>query len=247
MILAFALLVHSGLWQAQVFVADGMRFGFAHAVSITLLLACWVLWWEAITRNASVLEALAYPAAAVGLLLPVFFPGTVTGTYADNVFFQAHLSVALAASSVVSLAAAQAVLMSLQERRLHSPRGLMGVASKDHTADGLTSVLDRLPPLLTMESLLFKLLTAGFVLLSLTLVSGALFSEQWLHKPMQFNHKTVFTVLSWAIFGSLLLGRHLRGWRGRTALRWTLAGVATLLLAYVGSRFVLEVILQRAV
>ncbi len=244
-LLAVALLSHTVLWHAQVFTPEGMRFGFAYAVSITLLLACWVLWWESVSGVPSVLEAVAYPAAAGGLLLPLFFTGSPTGNYATNPYFQAHLSVALAASSVVTLAAAQAVLMSFQERRLHSPRGLMGVASGGHAADTFTSVIDRLPPLLTMERLLFKLLTAGFVLLSLTLFSGVLFTEQWLNKPLQFNHKTLFTLLSWAIFGALLLGRHLKGWRGRTALRWTLAGVSTLLLAYVGSRFVLEVILHR--
>lgn len=241
-----ALLVHSLLWHGQVFTADGMRFGFAHAVSITLLLACWVLWWESVSGVPSVLDAIAYPAAGLGLLLPLHFTGSPTGNYASNPYFQAHLSVALAASSVVTLAAAQAVLMSLQERRLHSPRGLMIAASAtDRSVAGFSTLLDRLPPLLTMERLLFKLILAGFALLSLTLVSGVLFTEQWLNKPLQFNHKTIFTVVSWAIFGGLLLGRHLRGWRGRTALRWTLAGVSTLLLAYVGSRFVLEVILQR--
>ena len=78
-----------------------------------------------------------------------------------------------------------------------------------------------------------------------TLVSGIAFSEEVFGKPLTFNHKTVFAILSWVIFAALLAGRHLRGWRGRIALRWTLAGFAALLLAYVGSRFVLEVILGR--
>lgn len=244
-LLVVALLLHAMLWHGQVFTPDGMRFGFAHAVSITLLLACAVLWWESVSGVPSVLEAIAYPVAGVGLLLPLFFPGSVTGQYASSPYFQAHLSIALAASSVVTLAAAHAVVMSLQERRLHSPRSLIGAGQPSATAEGLTSLLDRLPPLLTMERLLFKFITTGFVLLSFTLISGAAFSEQWLNKPLQFNHKTVFTLLSWGIFGALLLGRWRYGWRGRTALRWTLAGVSTLLLAYVGSRFVLEVILHR--
>jgi ABC-type uncharacterized transport system permease subunit len=71
------------------------------------------------------------------------------------------------------------------------------------------------------------------------------FSETLFGKALTFNHKTLFAFLSWVIFAALLTGRHLRGWRGRLALRWTLAGFATLLLAYVGSRFVLEVILGR--
>jgi ABC-type uncharacterized transport system permease subunit len=83
------------------------------------------------------------------------------------------------------------------------------------------------------------------VLLSLTVLSGLVFSEQFLGKAVQWDHKTVFAVVSWAVFGAMLLGRRFRGWRGRTALGWMLAGCLTLLLAYVGSRFVLEVILHR--
>ncbi len=243
------LLVHGVLWHQQVFTVEGMRFGFAPALSITFWLACVVLWLEGVTGHWSVLEVVAYPAAAVGLLLPVFFEGSLTGNYVDSWYFKAHLSIALAASGVVSLAAAHAVLMSLQERRLHRPVRAAGggaVGPQDHSTDVMPNLLDRLPPLLAMERLLFKFISVGFFLLTLTILSGVLFTEQWLNKAMQFNHKTVFTVVSWAIFGALLLGRHLRGWRGKTALRWTMAGVATLLLAYVGSRFVLEVVLHKA-
>ena len=97
-----------------------------------------------------------------------------------------------------------------------------------------------------MEILLFRLIQVAFVLLTLTLMSGLMFSESLFGKAFVFNHKTVFALLSWAIFAALLVGRHLRGWRGKMALRWTLAGFATLLLAYIGSRFVLEVLLNRA-
>ena len=102
-----------------------------------------------------------------------------------------------------------------------------------------------LPPLLTMEAMLFRLIHVAFLLLTVTLVSGIFFSEDLFGRALRFDHKTVFAMLSWLIFVALLLGRHLRGWRGRIALRWTLTGFAALLLAYVGSRFVLEVILGR--
>lgn len=97
-----------------------------------------------------------------------------------------------------------------------------------------------------METLLFRLIHVAFVLLTLTLASGILFSETLFGKALSFNHKTVFAILSWLIFAALLAGRHLRGWRGRKALHWTLAGFVTLMLAYVGSRFVLEVLLGRS-
>jgi len=96
-----------------------------------------------------------------------------------------------------------------------------------------------------MEQLLFRIIAAGFVLLTLTLASGILFSEALFGKPMSFTHKTVFGILSWIIFAALLAGRALYGWRGRVAMRWTLAGFLSLVLAYIGSKFVLEVLLQR--
>jgi len=83
------------------------------------------------------------------------------------------------------------------------------------------------------------------VLLTLTLASGVLFSEEILGKAMPLTHKTVFGIVSWLIFGALLLGRRVYGWRGRVAIYWTLAGFVSLLLAYVGVQFVLEIILHR--
>ena len=97
-----------------------------------------------------------------------------------------------------------------------------------------------------MEALLFRILLAAFVLLTLTVVSGVFFSEQLFGRPFQLTSKTFFAIVSWVIFGALLTGHFVRGWRGRTAVRLTLAGFTMLLLAYVGSKFVLEVVLSRA-
>jgi ABC-type uncharacterized transport system permease subunit len=102
-----------------------------------------------------------------------------------------------------------------------------------------------MPPLLTMEKLLFQIIGVGFVLLTLTLASGLVFSELLFGKAMRLDHKTVFAWMSWLIFAALLAGRVFAGWRGRTALNWALWGYGMLLLAYVGSRFVLEVVLKR--
>ncbi|MCX8018197.1 MAG: cytochrome c biogenesis protein CcsA, partial [Rhodocyclaceae bacterium] len=150
---------------------------------------------------------------------------------AGSLTFRLHFLMAMLAYSLFTLAALHAILMAVTEKRLHRGR--------------LTPLFAGLPPLLTMEALLFRLIHIAFVLLTLTLVSGVLFSEQIFGKALPFNHKTVFAVLSWLIFGALLIGRHRYGWRGRKALHWTLAGFGVLLLAYVGSRFVLEVILGR--
>jgi len=123
------------------------------------------------------------------------------------------------------------LLMALLERRLHDA--------------ALPKMLQKMPPLLAMETLLFRIIWAGFILLTLTLATGVIYSEELFGKAARFNHKTVFGVLSWVIFAALLGGRHIYGWRGRVAVRWTLAGFLALVLAYIGSKFVLEVILGR--
>lgn len=96
-----------------------------------------------------------------------------------------------------------------------------------------------------LERILFRFIGLGFALLTLTAFSGVLFSEEIFGQPLRFDHKTVFSLVAWTVFAVLLLGRRLRGWRGRTALRLTFGGFVLLLLAYVGSRLVLEVILHR--
>jgi ABC-type uncharacterized transport system permease subunit len=135
------------------------------------------------------------------------------------------------AYSLLTLAALHAMLMAVAERQLHSGRISRTVAS--------------LPPLMTMETLLFRLIAIAFVLLTLTLGSGIVFSESLFGQAFRLDHKTVFAIISWLLFGALLFGRRVWGWRGRVALRWTLAGFIALLLAYMGSRFVVEVLLGR--
>ena len=129
------------------------------------------------------------------------------------------------------MATVHALVMLAEEKWLH--RGV------------LPPFLRRLPPLLEMEALLFRILLAAFVLLTLTVVSGVFFSEQMFGKAFTLTHKVVFAILSWFIFGGLLAGHFFRGWRGRTAVRWTVVGFMMLLLAYVGSKVVLELILGR--
>jgi ABC-type uncharacterized transport system permease subunit len=152
---------------------------------------------------------------------------------AHSTEFRLHLALAMIAYGLFTIAALHALIMTLMERRLHG--------------GAIAGPLAALPPLLTMERLLFRVILAGFAFLTLTLLTGIIFSETLFGRAMKFDHKTVFAVTSWFIFAALLAGRYFYGWRGRTALRWTLAGFLALLLAYVGSRFVLEVILQRSI
>jgi ABC-type uncharacterized transport system permease subunit len=105
-------------------------------------------------------------------------------------------------------------------------------------------ILQNMPPLLTMEKLLFRMIGVGFVLLTLTLASGLMFSEQIFGKAWQFNHKVLFGFISWGVFAVLLWGNRTYGWRGRVAVHWTVSGFVFLVTAYIGSKFVMEVLLS---
>ena len=240
--LLVALGFHGFLLYRELFVTHPLRFGFGQALSVTLWLAVLVYWFESLFIRLQGMQALVLPIAALCAFVPGVYPGLVTPDYAQGVQFRAHLFVAMAAYSLFTLAALHALLMTLLENRLHRRPAHPAVDTND---DALHGPFAYLPPLLTLEALLFRMLWGGFALLTLTLVSGFFFSEALFNRPLQFNHKTVFAILSWLIFAALLIGRQVAGWRGRRALRWTLAGFATLLLAYVGSRFVLEALLGR--
>lgn len=231
--LLLALALHAVTLGIEVHPAgfDTTRFGFAAALSLMMWLAMAFYWIESFYARMEGLQMLGLPLAAVCVVLPWLIPTQHVLTNAGSAAFRLHLTMAMLAYSLFTLAALHAVLMAVAEKRLH--RGHM------------TPFFAGLPPLLTMEKLLFRLIHLAFFLLTLTLASGILFSEQIFGKALPFNHKTVFAVLSWIIFAALLAGRHFRGWRGKIALRWTLTGFVTLLLAYVGSRFVLEVLLGR--
>jgi ABC-type uncharacterized transport system permease subunit len=123
----------------------------------------------------------------------------------------------------------QAILLAIQDRHLHRRQPVRFVRA--------------LPPLQTMESLLFEMIALGFVLLSVALGTGFVFLEDMFAQHLA--HKTILSVAAWTVFGILLWGRFRFGWRGRTALRWTLAGFVVLMIAYFGSKFVLELILHR--
>lgn len=238
---AFAWLLHGIALSTTVIVPDALRLGFATMLSSALWMSVAAYWLE--NRNLAVdgLRRLVLPAAALMALLPLAFPGTLIPLAGQSPWFAWHIAVSTLAYGALTIAAFHAVLMAMQESRLHS------LASAVTHRSWFSGALDRLPALLTMERLLFRMISIGFALLTLTMLSGIFFSEQVFGKPFRFEHKTVFTLLSWLLFGALLTGRKWRGWRGRTALSFTLTGFMTLLLAYVGSRFVLEVVLHRSV
>ena len=207
----------------------GARLGFGPVLSLTVWLVLAVHTVESrfvplpgVRRTLALAALLAVPVAWL-------FPGA--GMLASNAWAPVHWALGVASYALFGAAVLHATMLDSAERRLRQ-RSAAVVAP----ADGPMGL-----PLLRLERITFRFVEVGFVVLTLALLLGVATTVLW-----QWNHKTVFSVLGWAVFALLLLGRRLRGWRGRRATRWLYAGSALLLLAYAGSRFVLEVVLGRA-
>jgi len=219
------LLLDIGGWGES---APGARLGFAPVLSMTVWLVLAVHTIESrFVPLPSVRRVLAI-AGAAAVALAWIFPGEPRPV--SSPWAPLHFALGVASYGLFGAAVLHAALLGMAERRLRlrsSPAG---------AGPGM--------PLLQLERLTFRFVEAGFVALSATLALGLLTNSTWAH--WHWDHKTVFSLLAWAVFAGLLLGRRLRGWRGQRAIRWLYAGAVLLLLAYVGSRFVLEVLLGRA-
>lgn len=205
--------------------AEPARFGFAPALSMTawLMLTVYAIEQQLYPklRAVGVLSILG----ALTVLLSQIFPGKPIAVHA-SAWLPLHLALGIASYGLCAAAVVHASLMSRAERRMRS-------ASND----------DNGMPLLMLERLTFRFVTAGFVLLSATLLAGLLFGETLYGRAWHWDHKTVLSVLAWAAFAGLLIGRTRFGLRGRHAVHLIYTGAALLLLAYAGSRFVLEVVM----
>ena len=229
--IGLALLLHGADIYTDMFSSGGMRFSFSIALSLITWLAVLIYLIESGKSRLESLQPVIMALASLSTLATVLFSQTHLIAHTASWAFRLHFMAGMLAYSLFTLAALHALFMGLAERSLHHAR--------------LDGRLSRLPPLLAMEALLFRTIALGFICLTVALGSGVVFSEDIFGRPFPFGHKTIFALLSWLIFAALLLGRKLRGWRGRIALRWTLAGFLALLLAYIGSRFVSEVLLGR--
>jgi ABC-type uncharacterized transport system permease subunit len=230
-----AIVVHAVALGVSMFgvPGGGVNLGFSHAVSLIAWLT--VLTYIGLGRDARLNRLASHylaPSAAAACVLAALMPGRRVVEYGSaDAFFVAHVVVALLAYALFTVATLHALLTLFLQRQL-----LDG---------GTTLQTDDLPPLLKIEQAMFRLLGIAFLLLTVTLVTGVLFSEALFNKPFEISHKTVFAFMSWMVFGGLMLGHWLAGWRGKLAVRWVLIGFVMLLLSYVGSKFVLEVILKR--
>ena len=181
-----------------------------------------------LARPVATLGVIVFPLAAALLLTDVFL-APATRPLPIEWQIKLHVVFAMLGYSVLSVAALLAILLAIQEHSL-----------RRHDFSGFAMAL---PPLTLTEGLMFQLIGAGFVLLTLTLLSGILFVANLFDQHL--IHKTVLSIAAWLVFGALLFGRWRYGWRGRRAVRLTLSDMALLLLAFFGSRFVLELVLKR--
>ncbi len=226
-----ALAVHAAALATTLLSPAGLDLSIANALSLVAGLAALVAWGSGLFRALPGVALVVLPVAALAALLPAIIPNPHRFEYAGAPWAAAHIGVALVAFACFIVAAAQALVLTGIEKRLH--RGLPDPAGR------------ATPPLLTLEHYLFRLIGVGFILLTLALASGTLFSEEIFGRPFKLTHKNLFSILGWIVFGALLVGRWRFGWRGRKAVHWILGGTALLLVGYLGSKFVLEVVLGR--
>jgi ABC-type uncharacterized transport system permease subunit len=200
----------------------GMIFNLNNALLIVSALTMLVLWAVMLKHKLALLSLILAPMTALTLLFNEFFPSPLKELI--NWSLTSHIMTSLLAYVLFGFAAAQGLLYAYQERQIRAHK--------------LTAFVKSLPPLKNMEDLLFNLIKLGFIILSLSLLTGFFFLENLFAQHLA--HKTFFSLLAWVVFLGLLLGRQLAGWRGQTAVRWTLIGYLLLALGFVGSRFILE-------
>lgn len=229
-ILAPTLLVHGAVLVLPVLRDQILVMGFGYAVSLIVWLMLMMYWAGSFFYRLKGLQLLLYPCAAFSLLVAVVFPGHYVGYQISNWPFVLHVGGSLLAYGLFGIVTLLAVLILLLNRNLHK-----------HRFSPLTKFL---PPLLSLEKLMFQGMAVGFLLLTFSVVSGTFFSEIIFGRPADLSHKTLFGILSWLIYGGLLLRRKMTFWRGKQAALWTIAGFISLMLAYVGSKFMLEVVLS---
>ena len=225
-----AFTLHAWVLYQNLFVVNGLNMGIFNALSLLSWIIVGVVLATSFTQPVENIGIAALPLAALALTLEQAFPATEHLISKEAaVGLKLHILISILSYSLFCIAAVQAILLAVQNKHLHSKR-----------PGGFVRAL---PPLETMETLLFRIVAVAFVLQSLSLVSGSFYLKDIFAQHLV--HKTVLSIAAWLVFATLLIGRWRFGWRGRTAIRWTLSGFVTLLLAYLGSKWVLEVLLGK--
>lgn len=228
--LVVGLLAHAGTLYPKIMTLYGLNFNLFNMISLTSLFMLLFYWGFSWYRAILPFGILATPLALVGVLIGYFGNAPYQPLTQMSGILQGHILLALGAYSILFMSAVQAVMLRLQIRELkHQTIHRVWVA--------------KLPALQDMENLLFDMITLGFVLLSISLGLGFMDTHDLLEQHLA--HKSVFSMLSWLVFGALLFGHWRYGWRGVKASNMTLYGVGLLGIAFIGTKFVLEIILNK--
>jgi ABC-type uncharacterized transport system permease subunit len=225
-----AVTLHAAMLYPALQIEGGLNLSLTTAFSLAAWVVAVLYLLASALRPVDYLGILVMPLAGLILLAEWLWPRQAPMPLASPLA-AAHVVVSILAYGLLCLAAVQSLLLLYQERHLHArqPGGLVRL----------------LPPMQTAEHLMFQLIGLGFVLLTLTVASGVFFSEETFGRPFKATHHIVLALLAWGVYGVLLFGRWRLGWRGRPAVRLTLAGFVLLVLAYFGTKFVLEIVLGR--
>lgn len=224
-----AVILHAFYIAFNVSENSGFNFSFFSMASLVSLIVALLLLLATLTKPVENLGIFLFPVTALMLVLELGFPEKQRSLVTHNWQMNTHILSSIIAFSLLNIAALQAILLVIQNQQLksHPPK----------------RYIQSMPPLESMESLLFQMIGAGLFFLSIGLASGFIFLEDIFAQHLA--HKTIFSIMAWLIFSGLLIGRSRYGWRGRTAIKWTLIGFLFLLLAYFGSKLVMELILHR--
>lgn len=222
-----AVTLHPIALYHSILTPEGFNLPFFHAASLVTWIIALVLMLSALTKPIENLGIVLLPLAALTVAVDLLYPSSYLLPHVNSLGMRLHILLSLLSYSLFTLAAVQSGLLAVQNQHLHSrhPGGFIRA----------------LPPLQTMESLLFEMIGLGFILLSLGLITGFMFLEDMFAQHLV--HKTILSLISWVVFAVLLWGRFRFGWRGRIAIRWTMSGFVVLMLAYFGSKAVMELIL----
>lgn len=222
-----ALIIHTLVLNSQIYQPDGLNLGLLTAASLIAWLVCIQILLSSIYRPLESLGIIMFPLSAILMMLSQWVPSIHIVALQAGQLLQSHIMLSVVAYSLLMLAVLQAILLSVQDHalRAHHPGGIIRF----------------MPPMHDMETLLFQMLGFAFLFLSTALISGFIFLDDLFAQHLV--HKTVLSIIGWFILAILLFGRFRFGWRGKSAVRWTIASFFFLMLAYFGSKLVLEFII----
>ena len=223
-----AILLHTGVLYQNINIAGGINLGFYNALSLMGWTVSLMVMIATISKPLENLGLIIFPVTALALVLEIIFHSTRILPDTLPAGLRAHIILSFCAYGLLTIAMLQAILLAIQDKQI----------SNKHPGR-----IMQLPPMQIMEDLLMQIIAIGFFILSLSLATGLMFVNDIFAQHL--IHKTFLSILAWFIFGLLLWGRWAWGWRGKRAIRWTIGGFVVLMLAYFGSKFVLELILHR--